>query len=165
MSERAPDGFTSFWNSVVADMEATAEEYREDGWEVLTLHVGDATPLPSGNPGGDEERVGVDLMVGGDEFRELEAVVEGADFDEFEAYRAESAGTVFAVLAMRDTDAKRAVLLPAYYRRADCDALLAALADGEPFHTYVRPLSDDRRVVFEQADPELLFPEEWVEGR
>jgi hypothetical protein len=35
----------AFWDEVVDDMEATAAEYEEAGWDALLLHPGDVTPV------------------------------------------------------------------------------------------------------------------------
>jgi hypothetical protein len=109
MSEQGPpDAVMEFWDTFIEDVEATAQEYRESGWEVLELHPGDITPQPdplhqslteadepeseysepdepaADDPAEDaavdpsEERLGFDVLVPDDEFESLESVVDGA---------------------------------------------------------------------------------------
>ena len=156
------DGKTGLWEDVVADMEATAAEYREAGWEVYELHPGDVVPLPAGRFQGaadsSDDRVGLLAVVPGDEFAEIEPLVEEGNFDGYEAYRAESGGVVFLLVAMRDEAAERAVLLPCYYSVAGASEMLARVEERGEMRTWVRPLDDSKQVVFRQDDPAALLP-------
>ena len=150
------------WERVLEDAEATAAEYRDAGWETLELHPGDVTPLPpawESTPDTDPDgRVGFDVMVPGDEFERLEAVVEDADFDEYEAYTGRTDEVVFAVVVTRAADAGRAVFLPLYYSISGAGSLIARALEKGAVETTVRPLSDERRVTLTQRDPSPLFP-------
>ena len=162
-----------FWDDVIGDMEATAAEYRDAGWETLELHPGDVTPVP-GLRGGDRTRVGddgraagsdaaadeygLDVLAPDDEFAALTDRVEGATFDAYDAYRAQRGGVVFLVLAMRAPAAERAVLLPLHYRLDEGREMCRRADAAGEMRVSVRPLSDDRRVTFTQADPSNLLP-------
>jgi len=152
--------FGELWDRVVADMEATAEEYREGGWETTTCHVGDVTPIPANVTTEPYDRVGLDALLPGDEFAELEALVADHAFDGFETYRGQTGDLVFLVLAMQDPDAELAVFAPLYYARKEAESMLAAARDRESISTYFRPLDDASRVVFDHGDPSAFFPEE-----
>ncbi|MFC7070386.1 DUF7529 family protein [Halobaculum lipolyticum] len=159
-------GYTEFWDDVMADMEATAEEYREAGWEVLELHPGDVTPLPSVSAAGtqvDTDRVGFDVLLPGDEFSAVREAVDEADaaFDEYDAYRARQSDVVFLVVVMKAEAAGTAVAFPLYYATQRAEPMLTAAADAGELRTYLRPLDDSERVVFTHGDPATLFPEEW----
>lgn len=154
-------GVMDFWDDVIDDMEATADEYREADWDVHELHPGDVTPLPAGPDGQGgfvDDRVGLDVLVPGNEFRELEAIVEDATFDEYDAYRAEKGGVVFVVVAMKADDAGVAVLFPIYYRVDQAGEMLPRVRDRGELRTFIRPLHDERRVVFSQQEPEPFYP-------
>lgn len=158
-------GATAAWQAVVDDMEATAAEYRESGWTVVEVHPGDVTPLPPvHDPSVGDGRVGLDVVVSGDEFRDLQERVESVTFDSFEAYRAEQGEIVLALLVMQATEAKLAVLVPLYYGVAKARAMLDRAAAKGRLRTFLRPLSDDERVVFEQSDPTPLFPADYEPG-
>lgn len=155
----AGEGFQQLWDAVTDDAEERAGEYEAEGWETLRLHVGDVTPLPSTAAGPEgAARVGLDVMVPGDEFAELEGLLEETEFDEYQVYSRSLETTVLLLLIVRATDARRAVFVPMYYRMEDAEAMLAAAETAGTCHTYVRPLSHDRRVVFSHEDPTLFFP-------
>jgi hypothetical protein len=154
-------GVLSFWEGVVDDAEATAAEYEEAGWDVSTLHPGDVTPLPAmiDDPA-EAEEFGLDVLVPGDEFRALESLVDEATFDAYEAYRAQRGGVVFLVIVMQAESAGRAVVFPVYYSRSEAQSMCDLAREAGEMHTFVRPLSDDRRVVFTQQEPDSLLPED-----
>lgn len=157
MDDHPLAGALDVWDDVVGDMEATAEEYREGGWETLELHPGDVTPLPA-MPDRDDQ-FGLDVLVPGDEYERLSALVEDAEFDEYEVYRAQEGGLVVLVLATKSTATKQVVLLPLYYAVESARLMLDRAAEEGEMRTHVRPLSDDERVTLTQDDPETLFPE------
>ncbi|SFR70034.1 DUF7529 family protein [Halogeometricum limi] len=151
-------GVMEFWENVMADMEATAAEYREAGWTVTELHPGDVTPVPARVDTVETGRVGLDVLVPGDEFDAVEDVVGRAAFDAYDAYRAERGDVVFAVVVMQAEDAGEAVAVPVYYTKKEASPMLERVDEDGEMRLYVRPLSGDRRVVFVQSDPEALLP-------
>lgn len=158
MNDHPLTGSLDVWEGVVEDMEATAAEYREEGWETLELHPGDVTPLPAV-----EERVdgrfGLDVLVPGEEYEALSTLVDGATFDEYDVFRAQQGGIVFLVIATKSSVTNQVVLLPAYYAVADADLMLKRARDEGEMQTHIRPLSGDEHVTLKQEEPETLFPE------
>lgn len=150
------DPVPAVWDDMLADLAATAEGYREDGWETLELHPGDVTVL-SGKYG---DRVGLDVLIPDDEYCALETWFDaGFDVDGYEVYRSVVEGTVFLLVAVRDADDRRAVLFPAYYAPGDGDVrelFARAGRDGE-LHSYLRRLSGDY-VELRHDDPDLFAP-------
>lgn len=146
---------TGVWQDVIADMEATADEYRERGWTVVEVHPGDVA-VPEGREGG---RWGLDVLVPDDEFEEIRRLVEGdPTFDESEVYRADRAGLVLLVVAMLDADTEHAILFPVYYdeKRAR-DVLDRAVDEGE-LPTHLRPLDERSVVTFRHEAVDLFLP-------
>ncbi|ERH00280.1 MAG: hypothetical protein J07HQX50_01440, partial [Haloquadratum sp. J07HQX50] len=66
-ADTPPEGFSTHWDNILADVTATATEYDENGWESLTLRPGHVTPL-AGEPDG---RWGFDVLLPDDEFTQL----------------------------------------------------------------------------------------------
>jgi len=167
-------GYTEFWDDVMADMEATAEEYREAGWDVLELHPGDVTPLPNVSTDGtgiEVDRTGFDVLLPGDEFaaaqelvEELDGTDETAAFDEYDAYRAQQSEVVFLVVVMKAEAAGEAVAFPLYYTEQQAEPMLEHADAAGELRAYLRPLDDAERVVFSLSDPGTLFPEDWGES-
>jgi hypothetical protein len=138
------------WEDMVAEMEAIAAEYRENGWSVLELHPGDVTVVT-------ESRRGLDVLLPDDEFeRFADWAAEGA-FDEHEVYRAE-AGIVFLLVVLRDEATDRAVCCPAYYAFDEVETLRGIVeADGR-LATHVRNLAEEY-VTVTHEEPAEFFPE------
>ncbi|MXR40169.1 hypothetical protein GRX01_02195 [Halobaculum sp. WSA2] len=167
-------GYTEFWDDVMADMEATAEEYREAGWDVLELHPGDVTPLPNVSTDGtgiEVDRTGFDVLLPGDEFSAAQELVEeltgtdgtAAAFDEYDAYRAQQSEVVFLVVVMKAEAAGEAVAFPLYYAERQAEPMLERAEAAGELRAYLRPLDDSERVVFSLSDPGTLYPEDWGE--
>lgn len=144
-----------FWDDVVADMEATAAEYEDDGWETLQLHPGDVTTRV---PDDEDDPFGLDVLVPNDEFDAVEDLLAGdVAFDSYEAFVALGDGLVLLVVAMEDEDAEVAVLYPAYYDVQNSEEMLAAARDAGEMRTYVRTLTNER-IEFTHEDPETFAP-------
>ena len=147
-----------YWDRVVADLEATAAEYDEHGWETLQFHPGDVTPL-SGEHG---DRIGLDVLVPDDEYRDLQTLLDdGVAFDSYRVYKADVAGMIYLVVAMEDADAETAVLYPVYYRAADpaAQGMLDRAHEEGQLRSYIRRLDGDY-VQLNHDDPELFVPPE-----
>jgi len=161
--ERRPvDGVIDNWDAVISDMEATAEEYRAEGWEVLELHPGDVTALTGDHATVD--RYGLDLVVPGDEAERVRELVEADDaaFDSCSVFRAVDVGVVFLVVVVEDAARDVAVVAPAYYDADDeqtQDMLEKAARNGR-MQTHVRDLGNERVMTFTHDDPDLFFPPE-----
>ncbi|MFC4448693.1 DUF7529 family protein [Halorussus aquaticus] len=150
-----------FWDDILADMEATAGEYENDGWDTLQLHPGDVTALV---PDEDDERFGIDVLVPDDEFGELETLLEAeVTFDAYEVFRATGDGLVLFVVAMEDSDAETAVLYPAYYDAQNAQGMLAAAQTAGEMRTYVRTLTNEQ-IEFTHDEPGNFGPPTGEEG-
>lgn len=144
------------WDRVIDDMESTAEEYEERGWETLQLHPGDVTPLS----GEYADRIGLDVLVPGEEFEALRSLLSsGVEFDDSRVFKTRRSNVVFALVAMEDSAADQAVLVPVFYSVGDRTArrmLERARVEGA-FRSYVRRLGGDY-VELTHWDPDTLAP-------
>lgn len=144
-----------FWDDIISDMEATADEYEAEGWDTLQLHPGDVTALV---PDETDNRFGIDVLVPDDEFGELEALIEGGvAFDAYEAFRAMADGLVLFVVAMEDRDREVAVLYPAYYDAQNAQGMLTAAENAGEMRTYVRTLTEEQ-IEFTHDQPQNFGP-------
>ena len=157
-----PEGVLANWDTVVEDAAATADEYRDAGWEVLELHPGDVTPMSGEHENVD--RYGLDLVVPAEDARRVHDLVTAADagFDSTSVFSAVANGVVFLVVAVEDADRGVVIVAPAYYDTDDPTAremLQVAARRGEML-THVRDLADDVVSTFTHDDPELFAPSE-----
>jgi hypothetical protein len=106
----------AYWDRVIEDMEATAAEFADAGWETLELHPGDVHVLS------ESEDPGLDLLIGDDEFETLEELFEsGLSLTETEVLRASTEGMQYVVTVSKDPEMEWTILTPLYYRIADPD--------------------------------------------
>ena len=143
------------WDRVVADVEATAAEYEEAGWDTLAVHPGDVAVLA-----GDEGRgPGLDIVVPDPEFEDLVAVfADGSDVDETTVFRASEGPVVYLVIALEHAGGT-AVLVPAYYRTGDpaVEPAFRRADAGAEFELHLRTLTGDA-VVVGHDDHDLFAP-------
>ena len=134
-----------FWGEVVEDMEATANQYADQGWYAFMCHPGDVTPIVHTDDDGEVTEYGLDVLLPDNEFEDLEDLLDdGVEFDSFEAFSAREEGMVYLVVAMEDHDAEKAVLYPAYYDVQGAQEMLDVAAETGTMYTFVRTLSEDR---------------------
>ena len=146
---------SNHWEEMIADMEATAEEYREQGWAAMELHPGDVTALA---PDEEDDTFGLDVLVPGDEFDELEARVEGGTtFGSYQVFRGEGSGLVLLLIAMEDQENEFAVLFPAYFDPGQSGEMREAALSAGRMYSHVRPLDERNVVTFAHDDPALFF--------
>lgn len=143
-----PEELTDSWLAFVDDLEATAEEYREQGYEVVEIHAGDVVPLA--------DRVALDVLAPGSEFAALQKLVDEFDPDEFTVYKAEQGETTFAVIVAEDSDRRAVVCTSVFFHYSVARQFLENATEAGFFQVQIRPLSDDEHVVFRIDEPELL---------
>jgi hypothetical protein len=151
-----PAGVVANWETIVEDMEVTADEYESAGWEVVQIHPGDVQMVADGTDG----RTGLNLLVPDNEYREIKTLMESCHgFDDYEVYRNTSDGIVYLVVVSEDHDAEVAILYPAYYRSDSTEALnvMEHAREENQLRTVLRRLSGDY-VEFSHENPELFAP-------
>jgi len=156
MSDEPPaeSNFEMLWQDLLADAEATAEEYREDGWETHLLTPGDVTPRYDS-----EEPYGLDVLVPESEFELVDGLREETTFESSDVYAQTIGPIVFLLTAELTTGANTAVLVPAYFNHVNDADLLAAAAEGEGMRLHLRSLGSDHRVTFIHEDHTLFEPD------
>lgn len=142
-------GATEHWETLLSDVAATAEEYRERGWTVLEPVPGDVTVDP--------DLPGFSVLLADNEFEDVTELLGESGVDSYRVYLGSAAGVVFAAVALEDTEAERAVLVPLYYTHAALRDLRPAAAEAGRLATRLRTLTGTEFVV-EHEDPEPFFP-------
>jgi|APHM01.1.fsa_nt_gi hypothetical protein len=149
MINSIPTEVGSRWSDLVADLEATADEFREAGYETVAVHAGDVTPRA--------DELTLDVLVPDNEFDRLQTLTADATIDKLAVYAATEGQVTFAVIAGRDPEAAVAVCWPVFVTAADGASLQKqALAAGR-LEFRLRPLANDQEVRFEMSDPAVLF--------
>ncbi|MFB6112656.1 MAG: hypothetical protein ABEJ58_00980 [Halodesulfurarchaeum sp.] len=146
----------SKWEQVVEDMDATAEEFADAGWETLELHPGDVAP----EPGEGELAPGLDFVLPDGEYERLEATVAaGFDVDEVDVFRADESALTYLVFALKDSEHSRVVLVPGYYRPVDetVQSMFERAHEDNRLQLYLRRLTGEY-VAVAVEDPSLVSP-------
>ncbi|ELZ08531.1 hypothetical protein C479_14368 [Halovivax asiaticus JCM 14624] len=142
---------TDGWQSVLDDMTSTAEAYRDDGWQTLELHPGDSVLVDS------DRRTGLDVLLSGPEYEQLESLASSHTFSTSEVFAAESAGLYYLLIVERDPDAETAVFVPAYYELARSREALDTIVDDGALRVFCRRLNNDY-VAFDHDDIAPFVP-------
>jgi hypothetical protein len=149
------------WEQVIEDMAATAEAYRDEGWEATECHPGDVAAVGPADAEREDARTGLDLVVPDDEFERVATAVDGPGaFNEVEVFRATQNEIVFFTAALENDAAETVVLVPAYYDLQHSESFLQSIQQEGELRIHVRPVDQRRVITFTQSDPEPFLPEE-----
>ncbi|WP_244605398.1 DUF7529 family protein [Halorhabdus rudnickae] len=146
---RASDG----WQAVLDEQAATAESYRSEDWETLELHPGDSVFVDN------ESRTGLDVLLSGPEYEDLETLTDAYTFREVEVFRASDGSTVYLLIVERAPAENVAVLIPAYYDRTQAGETLQAVRTAGEIRLFCRRLNDEY-VELRHDDPAPFLPAE-----
>jgi len=138
------------WESLVADMEATADEFRAAGWDVLELHPGDVTVVTESNRG-------FDVLVPDDEFDRLRDWTDGTSFPDHQVYRSDTDVT-FLLLVLESAAAERAICCPLYFDEEGEHTLRTLATEDGVLRTHIRNLAEEF-VHFRHDQPAPFFTE------
>lgn len=156
------DEVPDHWQQVMADMAATAEEYRERGWDAHEVHPGDIGLFANRDA---EGRTGIDLLAPDNEFDPVAEAFDAADgFEDAAVFRADTAGSVYIVVALESEATETAVLLPAHYSPPENEAFMDMVYEEGEVRIHVRPLNERRILTFTHEDPSLFLPDHSERG-
>ncbi|MFB6270635.1 MAG: hypothetical protein ABEH83_11860 [Halobacterium sp.] len=143
------------WERVVEDMTATADEYRERGWDAIEIHPGDVMVAT------DDRRTGLEVLAPDDEFDRAAAAVDDSDgFESANVFRAETEGVLYFVVVLEDPSAETALLYPVQYAPGEETDFVEMVEKEGEVRTHVRPLDQRRVLTFTHDDPSLFLPGE-----
>lgn len=146
----------SHWEDLQEDIEETASEYRENGWDVITTSVGNVTLL---NESLKQNSPTFDILIPDNKLAEIKELVETEDtnFDKYTVYRQTRSGVIFYLIVMEDPRQKNALLFPAYVVIENHQELLSRAKSAEEVSVILRNISDEDRVRFSYDNPDLFF--------
>ena len=145
--------FEAFWGDLLDDVEATADEYREEGWEAHALRVGDVTALYD-----TDKPYGLDVLVPESAFDLVADLTDDAAVETGAVYARTTGPTVFLLIVETFPAEDTAVLIPAYYNHATDGELLDVAAEGGGMRVHIRSLGSDHRITFTHEDHTLFAP-------
>lgn len=144
------------WQETLRDMEALADEHREDGLDVLTIQAGD-TAAETPDVGAD--RFGLSYVIPGNQADDFSAAFEDIEAPQYQVYRQEIGGNVFIVTEIIDADASQAVLVAGVYEKQHEPPLVEAAQAADEMYTHVQRLDGTHLGSFEHEDWTMFFPD------
>lgn len=146
----APVEVAGRWETLFEDMAVTAEELRAEGFDVVTVHAGDCTPL--------SDELAFDVLAPGDEFHELETLVQtGTQLEEFLVYANHEGRVTFALVVAQDPETETAACWPLYFTDGTAEKLGDRALEAGEITFKLRPLDASAAIELTLAEPELLF--------
>lgn len=139
------------------DMEAIAEERREEGWEVVSMPAVHTSPV-SRDMGEDPERFGIVHILPDNYADEFAAAYERGSFPEYLAYRNEIENSAFLVTELIDPDSETIILLASRYDLRHAEAMVHSAIDEGELYTHVRTLDGTRLGSFRHEEFGALVP-------
>lgn len=159
------------WKATNEDMEAIAEERREEGWEVISmpsLHVN-----PMNREDEPDELSGLAFIIPNNHADDFEEAYEKGEFPEYLVYRREVKQSAFLVLELIDPDSDTIILvagrydlqharnaIPAIIEQKEIEVVMQTI-DGSEFASFrfddygaFLPTEDDYDDEAEDADPD-----------
>jgi hypothetical protein len=150
------DAIREAWEATIDDMQAMAEQRRDDGWEAISCAALDTAAT---NPdAGDRDNFGLEFVLANNEAETFEDAYEGKSFPRYEVYRAENEGRVYAVVEYIDPESETAIFVASQFELRHAPGMVkAAQREGE-MYTFVQTI--DKTVVgaFEHDDVEKFVP-------
>ncbi len=150
MDQGPPAHVSDQWADLITDAATTADQYRRRGWEAVVLHPETVTPLT-------DTPYGLDVRIPSGEFNQLGDIVAHATFDSSDVYRTDQHTVRFFVIVVEAPTEEWTVIIPAYLRLDDTDALAAIARDEGRMYTHVHPVPQTGRVTFTHDDPAVFF--------
>lgn len=156
IDENAPQ-LKRAWRDTLEDMEAIAEEHRENGLEVLDIAAVDAGPIGR-DSSDDEGEFGMEFVIADNDAEEFADAFEAGDYTQYDIYRGEVEGRAFIVEELVDPDAERVILLAGAYPLKDIAMCAYAAREEGEMYTFVRTLDGTRYGAFHHDGYEKFFP-------
>lgn len=151
------DAIKAAWKATLEDMEAMADQRRDEGWEVGAFMALDTAPT---NPdAGKRDNFGLEFVLANNDGEEFEELFEGKTFPQYEVYRGSDTGRAYVVVEYIDPETRTAIFIAGEYELRHAPGMVkAARREGE-MYTFVQLI--DRSVVgaFEHDGVEKFVPE------
>lgn len=146
------------WKGTLDDMEAIAEERREDGWDVLTLTAAHTDTVSKDM--GDHDEFGLFHVVPDNHAEEFEEWFDPDEFTEYLAYGTDVEGFMYTVTEFIDSDTERSILLASRYDMVRADGLVESAVEEGVLYSHIKTIDGTTLGKFphEEFSPLLKRP-------
>jgi 1,2-phenylacetyl-CoA epoxidase PaaB subunit len=145
------------WQRTIDDMQAMAEDLREEGWNVVTIGAGHTAPT---NPdAGASDRWGFVHVIPDNEAESFDEAVETGKFPEYRVFRNEMQGRVFVLTELLDPESETAILIAGNFEVRHAPGLVKTALKEDQIYTHVQTLDGTHLGSFRHDDVEKFFPD------
>ncbi|HET7323100.1 MAG TPA: hypothetical protein VFJ06_02085 [Halococcus sp.] len=146
----------SAWSATLADMDALAADYEDEGWKTVTIPAGHTAPESPDS--GVEGRFGLVYVIPGNYADAFEEAFETGEFPQYDVFRNETEREVFLVTILADPETETAIFIAGGFTRYDSRPLIQAVQEEGEMYTHVQTLDETVLGSFRHTDPKKFFP-------
>lgn len=145
------------WARTVEDMQATAEERREHGWDVTAIPAGDTGAVSRDD--GSDDRFGIVHTIADNHAEEFAEAFDRGEFPRYEAYLNEVEGFVYLLTEFLDPESETVVMIAGQYERRHAAGALRSAEDEGACYTHVKTIDGTHLGSFRHEEYAPLFPD------
>ncbi|WP_121742229.1 DUF7529 family protein [Natronorubrum halophilum] len=136
---RDPGGAqTAAWKQTLDDMDAIAEQRRDDGWEVVTIMAAHTDTVSRDM--GEDDTFGLIHVVPNNYADQFTNVFDSDEFTEYLAYGSAIDGFMYVVTELLDAETDRSILIASRYDMARADGMIKSAEDEGALYTHVKTI-------------------------
>lgn len=150
------DSIKAAWKATLEDMEAMADQRREEGWTVGAFMALDTAPT---NPdAGKRDNFGLEFVLANNDGEEFEELYEGKSFPQYEVYRAQDTGRAYLVVEYIDPETQTAIFVASEYELRHAPGMVKAARREDEMYTFVQLIDKSVIGAFEHDSVEKFVP-------
>ncbi|MFP9192615.1 DUF7529 family protein [Natronosalvus vescus] len=140
------------WKRTNQDMEAIADERREDGWEVITMPAVHTSAVGRDD---NEDYYGLVHIIPDNHADAFSDTFESGSFPRWEAYRNDVDGFVFLVTELMDPETKTAILVAGQYNMQLAKGMVTTAIRTGALYSHFKTINGTElgSVRYEEIDP------------
>lgn len=144
------------WQRVLDDMSAMAEEFEDDGWDVVDIAASHTAPE---NPdAGDTDRFGFSYVIPDNDVEAFTDAFERGDFPKYRVFRKEVGSRVFQLTQFLDPETETAIFVAGTYEMLHAPALVKAAMREDKMYSHVQTIDGTVYGSFRHDDYTKFFP-------
>jgi hypothetical protein len=144
------------WKATNEDMEAIAEERREEGWDVVSMPSLHVNPMNREDEA--DELSGLAFIIPNNHADDFEAAYGNGDFPEYLVYRREVKKSAFLVLELIDPDSDTIVLVAGRYDLQHARNAIPAIIEQEEIAVAIQTIDGTQIASFRYDDYGAFIP-------
>ncbi len=138
------------WKQTLEDMEAIAEDRREDGWDVVTVMAAHTDAVSRDM--GDDDEFGLVHIIPNNHAERFTDMFDSDAFTEYLAYGTEVEKFMYVVTELIDPERERSILIACRYDTVLAPGMAASAEDEGVLYTHVKTIDGTTLGTFEHEE-------------